>query len=296
MKRMKLPLVTACALVLASNVSFAGGGGSYGASGNTDQQGSVSGTTDSGTTSGTTSGTSSDMSTGTSSGTTTDTTMGTTSGTTSQQQMGSAKSQQTAMKKGENYHVINFSGKSANLTDAQKREIRTLIDTAKQKGEIDQVHVAVWSDKAFPQEGQNLTDAERNLAEQRISGIETYMNEQLQVSNVETYSMAEKTNWFARAFNTNEAELQSLFSQQGAPQNVDPQEFRIVKKEGGANKAVILIEMKGQKASGSQSSSTMGTTQDSSMSNDQQRAPASTGNGMNGGSTTDDSSTGSSGQ
>lgn len=285
MKRMKLALVTACALVLASNVGFAGGGGSYGASGNTDQKGSMSGTTGSGTTS----GTSSDMSTGTSSGITSDTTMGTTSGTTVQQQTGYEKSQQRAMKKGENYHVINFSGKATNLTDAQKREIRTLIDTAKQKGEIDQVHVAVWSDKAFPQEGQNLTDAERNLAEQRISGIESYMNEQLQVSNVETYSMAEKTNWFARAFNTNEAELQSLFSQQGAPQNVDPQEFRIVKKEGGANKAVILIEMKGQKAGQS-------SYQDSSTSDDQQRAPASTDSGMSSGSGTDDSSTDSSGQ
>jgi hypothetical protein len=147
------------------------------------------------------------------------------------------------MQKGTNYQVIEFQQGASQLTEAQRRNIRTLIDNARAAGPIEQIHVAVFADRELPpQQDAQLPQAQRDLVDQRISALESYMNESLQLDNVETYNMAERTNWFARAFNTDEAELRSLFAQEGAPQNVDPEEFRVVKAEGGAMKAVILIE------------------------------------------------------
>ncbi|MES2965293.1 MAG: hypothetical protein V4760_15510, partial [Bdellovibrionota bacterium] len=72
--------------------------------------------------------------------------------------------------------------------------------------------------------------------------IKKYLDDDLALDGVETYSMAEGSNWFARAFNTDEDELKSLYKQQGAPSTVDPSEFKIVRAKGGPMKAVILVE------------------------------------------------------
>jgi hypothetical protein len=147
------------------------------------------------------------------------------------------------MQKGTSYQVIEFQQGASQLTEAQRRNIKTLIDNAKAAGPVEKIHVAVFPDRELPrQENAQLPQAQRDLVEQRISALESYMNESLQLDNVETHNMAERTNWFARAFNTDEAELKSLFAQEGAPQNVDPEEFRVVKSDGGPMKAVILIE------------------------------------------------------
>jgi hypothetical protein len=68
------------------------------------------------------------------------------------------------------------------------------------------------------------------------------MKDTLEVADVDTYNMAEKSNWFARAFNTNDAEVKSLMTEQDAPKNIEPQELTIVQKRGGPRRAVILVE------------------------------------------------------
>lgn len=146
------------------------------------------------------------------------------------------------LKEGVNYQVLTFPRGSANLSAAQKRQLKSLADAS--MGDIDDIHIAVWSDQAFPRnEKQELPKGQQDLAEKRIDAIEKYLEDDLKLeAGVETYSMAERTNWFARAFNTEEGELKSLFSQQGAPARVDASEFAIVKSKGGPMKAVILIE------------------------------------------------------
>ncbi len=150
------------------------------------------------------------------------------------------------MKQGHNYEVIQFKKGSAELTAASKNSLKKLVDNAKASGhEISESYLAVWSDKKFPM-GKNAKDLpkkDQELVEKRIEAINNYMSETLQLSKAETFNMAEKSNWFARAFNTDEAELKSLFSQQGAPAKVDSNEFKIVKSKGGPMKAVILFEM-----------------------------------------------------
>lgn len=188
----------------------------------------------------------------------------------------SAPTSQMDLKQGQHYHVIDFQQGQAQLTDTAKSNLRTMVENAKAQGEIDKLHVAVWSDKEFPKgESAELQDSDKKLADQRIDAIESYLEETLDVDDVETYSMAEKSNWFARAFNTEEAELKSLFSQRGAPSDVEIQEFRIVKDKGGPSKSVILLQMENERqSSGTTSGATSGTTSGSQSEMD--RAPAST--------------------
>lgn len=205
-------------------------------------------------------------------------TMGTT-GTKSEQSASGKQTAKTsqgmAIKAGQDYQVLEFSGGTSQLSDSAKTSLRKLIDNAKAQGEINNVHVAVWSDKPFPSgEGAQLAETDRTLADQRIDTIENYLKNTLNVDDVDTYSMAETSNWFARAFNTQEAELKSFFAQEGAPSDVDPQEFKIVREKGGPMKAVILLD-RSKSASGSQRGPASATSPSMTGTPKSQREPSS---------------------
>lgn len=174
--------------------------------------------------------------------------VGSTSGATTGAGAAMASEPATTMrqiKRGQDYATIEFKKGSSDITESSKKSLKSMIDAARSRGEIDQLHVAVFADKAFPAgaNAKDLPDADRTLVQNRIDAIDKYVKDGLNVSGIESYNMAERSNWFARAFDTKDAELKSLFSQQGAPADVDPQELSVVKKEGGPSKAVVLLEM-----------------------------------------------------
>jgi hypothetical protein len=155
------------------------------------------------------------------------------------------------MIEGKNFAVINFAKGSSELTDASKSKLRSMINSARgandDNGRIQALHAAVWSDHTFPAGGKaDLSKGDRDLADQRIDSINSFFKSDLNLSDIKTYSMAEKSNWFARAFSTKDAELKSLFAQKGAPSDVRANEFRAVKSHGGPSKAVILLDLKNQ--------------------------------------------------
>lgn len=148
---------------------------------------------------------------------------------------------------GNEYLVLNFAPGSDVLTDASKNSLRSFIDRVQNNGKIEDLHVAVWSDRAFSfdKDAPDLSSGDRDLADRRIDVINNFLDDELNIdADIKTYSMAEKSNWFARAFRTDDAELKSLFSQQGSPANVRPGQLRLVKQHGGPMKAVILATRK----------------------------------------------------
>jgi hypothetical protein len=140
--------------------------------------------------------------------------------------------------------TITFGAGSAMLTENDKADLKKLVQDAESRGEIDQVTVAAWSDKALPMKGQKLADADRDLASQRASAISDYLKSATDVGDVDSYNMAENSNWLARTFNTKGSELKSVFSKKGAKNPVSNAEFRLIKQEGGSNEAVVITEMK----------------------------------------------------
>lgn len=151
---------------------------------------------------------------------------------------------------------LTFKKGQTKLTAAQRNKIRTFIDGAKGRGEIEEVKIAVWSDKPFPTSGADLPETERSLASARAEQIENFLADQLDVSEVEVFNMAEKSNWLARTFNTDEAELKSVFSMEGgAP--MSSEEFQVFKTKGQASKAVLLVRHAGDEETSPADSATI---------------------------------------
>jgi outer membrane protein OmpA-like peptidoglycan-associated protein len=138
---------------------------------------------------------------------------------------------------------VKFQEGSAALTEEHRNKLREMVKEARGRGEIEDVSIAAWSDKPLPAEGESLTEADRNLAEQRYEAVANFLRDELEIESVTTYNMAESANWLARTFNTDEAELKALFGREGedAPRVKEP-EFHVIRQHGGPSMAVVVIE------------------------------------------------------
>lgn len=141
------------------------------------------------------------------------------------------------------YVTITFDNKSAVLTESDKTALRGVVEKARNKGVLTEVTVASWSDKVLPRQSQRLTDADRDLAIARSSVVADYLKNVLLVkADVDTYNMAEASNWMARTFRTSDSELKSLFSKKGMQAPVTNAEFEVIKNEGAPCEAVVVIQ------------------------------------------------------
>jgi hypothetical protein len=137
---------------------------------------------------------------------------------------------------------INFTAGSAKLNEHDKESMRDLVREGLQRGSIDHITVAAWSDKTLPGEKRNLTDTDRGLAKERTDVISDFLKQEMEVSDVDTYNMAESANWLARTFNTKEAELKSVFGRTDGA-NDKRAEFREIRRQGGPSLAVVVVNM-----------------------------------------------------
>lgn len=155
----------------------------------------------------------------------------------------SAAPMESGVEKGTTFEStsISFSPGSATLTDQDKAMIRDLIKTTQEEqGKISRAKIAVWSDNEHPEKG-NLARQDRDLAKRRITSIEEFLKKEQGVSQVKSFNMAENSSWVGRMFHREQAELDAAFARRGeAP--VSNHEFRTIKDEGGASKAVIILE------------------------------------------------------
>ncbi|MFW7377259.1 MAG: hypothetical protein ACOH5I_00445 [Oligoflexus sp.] len=116
----------------------------------------------------------------------------------------------------------------------------------KELGEkIASIRVAAWSDQEFNAE-QDLPEQAQELAKNRADAVEKFINDELKVdADVTAFNMAEQAGLLARTFNTQEAELKSIFARRGAePQSkaeTDNPELIHMRDEGGPSKAVVVI-------------------------------------------------------
>lgn len=141
-------------------------------------------------------------------------------------------------------YVISFKAGSSDLSEADKAALRTRVESLKSSGQIEKAHIAAWADKPFPKGKNDLARADRNLADSRIEKINSFLKDNLDLGNTDTFNMAEKSNWLARAFETNDAELKSLFGEK-LDSPVRSEDFQLIKKHGQPSKAVVIFRMEG---------------------------------------------------
>ena len=139
--------------------------------------------------------------------------------------------------------VIRFTPGKFSLSRADRLRLGDLIETGNTSTQVDKVKVAAWSDRAFPENGKSLNQRDRSLAESRAKAVERFLRNEYQISDIESFNMAEKSNWLARAFNTKDAELKSMFSRE-ASVPITNDDFEVIKENGEAGSVVILIKRK----------------------------------------------------
>jgi hypothetical protein len=129
------------------------------------------------------------------------------------------------------------------LSDYDKTQINDMIDKAKFDSSSEKIEVAVWADKMLPREGASLSDQERKLADDRGEEIKKYLSARHNISSLKIFNMAEESNWVARSFNTEDAELKSVFSKEEmAP--ISRNGFDFIRENGASSRAVLVIVQK----------------------------------------------------
>lgn len=142
---------------------------------------------------------------------------------------------------------ISFNKGSANLSEGDRVKLRSLVKSAREDGKIGKVVVAAYADKAYRDTANNTyTDAEKDLAKKRADNLEKALDE-MDAGDVTTYNMAEKPNWFEKNLETDEAKVkQAAKGSQTEQKDSEGQRLtaigKTLKKEGGASKAVVIIE------------------------------------------------------
>lgn len=132
-------------------------------------------------------------------------------------------------------------GQSA-LTDGQKKDIASFVQEAKQKGKIKEIKVLAWSDQEYPVAEQKLSKAEIDKAKNRAQEIRKYLKNELKVSSVDSYNMAERPNGLEKLFKTGDAKVKNTMESGGAaPTTSDGTGLFGLKAQ--ASKAVIMVYM-----------------------------------------------------
>lgn len=140
--------------------------------------------------------------------------------------------------------VLEFTPGMASLSSYDQAKLSKLLKTAKSKGKITKVEVAVWSDKMHPSQGKDLPEVDRKLAKSRAINIEKSVQKDLgHYRYVKVFNMAEGTHWLAKVFDRSEAELDSVFAKKhkGA---IKRENVKIIKDDGGPSKAVVIVTVK----------------------------------------------------
>ncbi|MDZ4676831.1 MAG: hypothetical protein SGI74_04905 [Oligoflexia bacterium] len=139
------------------------------------------------------------------------------------------------------YGVVEFAKGQHMLTQQSQRRLTALVNAIKSRGQIETAKLAVWSDREFSGNDQDLSREDRRLADRRAEAIENFLDDALDVSNVDIYNMAKRSNWLARLFNTEDAELKSLFGKRESME-INDEDYFIFKGEGRASRSVVIIE------------------------------------------------------
>ena len=134
---------------------------------------------------------------------------------------------------------VEFEKGSAALTQDHKSKISEMVQKA--KGDEKNLDIAVWSDQPFPTGEQELSKDQQELAENRVKAIKDYVDTLEFEGNMETYNMAERSNWLARTFNTEESELKSIFAKEGVEAGAMQEKYEAFKNEGEPSKAVFVM-------------------------------------------------------
>ncbi len=128
---------------------------------------------------------------------------------------------------------IDFAKGTYALTSTEKTEISKLVKTARENGKIDEIKILAWADRDTVG-GRKATEAERNLAANRVKAVRAFIRENLDWKDIDTHNMAEQPSALDRIFKTDDFELKTgIYDEDGVAFSPAP----------SPQKVVVFIEM-----------------------------------------------------
>ncbi len=142
-------------------------------------------------------------------------------------------------------HVtLKFDEGKYDLTSKAREQLNEVVKKAHETNkEIEKVQIATWSDKPTPKKGEQLSKADRALAEERNKNIKDYLKNNLKIDDTSVFNMAERPNWMARFLESKDAELKAEVNTTDENHS-GRREFQVIKENGDVSKSVVLILFK----------------------------------------------------
>lgn len=129
---------------------------------------------------------------------------------------------------------IDFRRGGTRLSQAEKKELASLVKDARAAGKIQDVKVLAWADKDYEASGLTAPKSEVKLADMRADAVKKYIRDSLKVSEVDSHNMAKQPDAMARLFKTDDYQLKT-----GALEG----DGALFKPEPSPQKAVVLVEI-----------------------------------------------------
>lgn len=133
--------------------------------------------------------------------------------------------------------TLIFRPGSRRVTSGALEELDRAISEARERGEIETVDVAVWSDGPYPKEGR-AAPKQVNLAEDRGENIEKYISSRDPAASVRVHNMAKNPSALAKLLKTPDASIKEKLVSLGI---ADPRSGRL---EDRSSSALVFIKLK----------------------------------------------------
>lgn len=147
--------------------------------------------------------------------------------------------------------VVPFKAGDASLSNEMKDQVKKLVEGARSKGKIEDIHIAAWSDQPFPKD-KDLPKGDRDLAKQRADNIKKFLKQELKQKDkdIEIANMATRSTWMGILFETDGSEVKANIEGKrhevvdlGDDDDDDKREIASrVKELGKPSVAVVVIE------------------------------------------------------
>jgi len=138
---------------------------------------------------------------------------------------------------------ISFEEGKSSLTEASKEEIKALVASARQSGNIGEVKLAVWADREYPTKDTKASKGDVKLADERAKALTNYLKKDLKVESVSSYNMTERPNALQKFVKTPTEKVKSTMEATGAAPKTES-ETGIFNQNAQAKKAVLMVYMK----------------------------------------------------
>lgn len=135
---------------------------------------------------------------------------------------------------------IDFEPGRRALSPEATAELNRAIMEAKQRGQVGEVDIAVWSDMEYPAgQGQKLPDQQINIAKERGANIEKYLDRMEPGASVKVHNMARQPSTFADFLHTQDSEVKNKLAAMGVSTDATGTDVK-----GRSSSALVMIKLK----------------------------------------------------